>query len=157
MPPIPNAKTGRNLSPQAMPSAEPASVDGKILAQYEKNATSQLKLFALDGKPLGDVALPAIGSILGIGGKWDRKEVFYGFNLSPSRPLSTARSRIPKDCAVGQGSTPISIPQPLKFNRSGTPRKTEPRSPCSSFTRKGCNSTARIPPCLPDTAASTSA
>jgi prolyl oligopeptidase len=56
-----------------------AVVNGQLLAQYEKNASSQLKLFATDGKPLGDVALPSIGSVVGLGGKWDRKEVFLGF------------------------------------------------------------------------------
>jgi prolyl oligopeptidase len=54
-------------------------VDGKILATYEKNASSQLRVFDLDGKPLGDVELPAIGSIEGVGGRWDRKEVFFDF------------------------------------------------------------------------------
>jgi len=56
-----------------------AIVDGKILAQYEQNASSQLKLFDLDGKALGDVKLPGIGSIQGLGGHWDRKETFFGF------------------------------------------------------------------------------
>jgi prolyl oligopeptidase len=54
-------------------------VDVKIIAQYEKNASSQLKLFDLEGKALGDIELPGIGSIEGLGGKWDRKEVFFGF------------------------------------------------------------------------------
>ncbi len=54
-------------------------VDGKILAQYEKNASSQLKLFDLDGKLLGDIELPGIGTIAGLGGKWNRKETFFGF------------------------------------------------------------------------------
>jgi prolyl oligopeptidase len=54
-------------------------VDGKILVQYEKNASSQLKLFDLDGKLLGDVELPGIGTIAGLGGKWNRKETFFGF------------------------------------------------------------------------------
>jgi prolyl oligopeptidase len=54
-------------------------VDGKILAQYEHNASSQLKLFDLEGKPLGDIELPGIGSIAGIGGKYNRKEVFFEF------------------------------------------------------------------------------
>jgi prolyl oligopeptidase len=56
-----------------------AIVDGKILAQYEKNASSQLKLFDLDGKPLGDIELPGIGSITGLGGRWDREETFFDF------------------------------------------------------------------------------
>jgi prolyl oligopeptidase len=53
---------------------------GKIFAQYEQNATSQLKIFDLEGKKLSDVPLPAIGSVFGTGGRWDRDEVFYGFN-----------------------------------------------------------------------------
>ena len=52
---------------------------GKMVAQYEQNATSQLKIFDLDGKRLSDVGLPAIGSIFGLEGKWDRDEAFFGF------------------------------------------------------------------------------
>ncbi|MGB9073677.1 MAG: prolyl oligopeptidase family serine peptidase [Terriglobales bacterium] len=52
---------------------------GKLFAQYEHNATSELKLFGLDGKKLADVALPALGDVVSIGGKWDRNEVFFGF------------------------------------------------------------------------------
>jgi len=52
---------------------------GKLFAQYEQNASSQLKLFDLDGKKLNDLLLPAIGTIFGSGGRWDRNELFYGF------------------------------------------------------------------------------
>ena len=52
---------------------------GKLMAVYEKNATSLLKLFDLEGKLLTDVPLPAIGSIAGLGGTWDREESFFGF------------------------------------------------------------------------------
>jgi len=57
-----------------------AVVNGLLLAQYEKNASSQLKLFATDGKPIGDVNLPSIGTVFGLGGKWNRKEVFFAFH-----------------------------------------------------------------------------
>ncbi len=57
-----------------------AIVNGQLLAQYEKNASSQLKMFQPDGKPLGEVQLPQIGTIAGIGGKWNRKEVFFKFS-----------------------------------------------------------------------------
>ncbi len=57
-----------------------AVVNGLLLAQYEKNASSQLKLFDVDGKLRGDVGMPAIGSVVGLGGKWNRKEVFFGFH-----------------------------------------------------------------------------
>jgi prolyl oligopeptidase len=52
---------------------------GKIFAQYEQNATSQLKVFDLGGVLLSNLALPAIGSVFACQGKWDRDEVFYGF------------------------------------------------------------------------------
>ena len=52
---------------------------GKLFAQYEQNASSQLKLFDLDGKKLNDLPLPAIGTVFGSGGRWDRDEIFYGF------------------------------------------------------------------------------
>jgi len=52
---------------------------GKLFAQYEKNASSLLKQFELNGKPVGDISLPAIGTVSGILGKWDRKETFFGF------------------------------------------------------------------------------
>src|SRR5262249_2563659 len=55
-------------------------INGLLLAQYEKNASSQLRMFDVNGKPLGDVRLPAIGSVYGLGGKWNRKEAFLAFH-----------------------------------------------------------------------------
>jgi prolyl oligopeptidase len=52
---------------------------GKIFAQYEQNAASQLKVFDVEGKSVLDLALPGIGTVFGSGGKWDRSEIFYGF------------------------------------------------------------------------------
>jgi len=59
---------------------------GKLLAQYEQNATSQLKLFDLDGKKIEDISLPAIGTIFGSGGRWDHDEFFYGFQSYTTPP-----------------------------------------------------------------------
>ena len=60
---------------------------GKIFAQYEQNATSQLKVFDLEGENVKNLALPALGMVFGAGGKWDHEEIFYGFQsftLAPS-------------------------------------------------------------------------
>src|SRR5213078_826301 len=46
-----------------------AIVNGMLLAQYEKNASSQLEFFEVNGNALGDVKLPQIGTVGGIGGK----------------------------------------------------------------------------------------
>ncbi|MFZ0319447.1 MAG: prolyl oligopeptidase family serine peptidase [Candidatus Sulfotelmatobacter sp.] len=63
---------------------------GKLFAQYEQNATSQLKIFGIDGTIQKELALPALGTVFGSDGKWDRDEVFYGF-LSFTVPPSVYR------------------------------------------------------------------
>ena len=113
-------------------------VDGKILAQYEKNATSQLKLFDLDGKALGDIELPGMGSIEGLGGRWDRKETFFGFQsftVPPSVYQVDLMSR--KTSLWDKVSTPGIDPSQYESPPStGTRRKMAPRFRCSSFTKK---------------------
>jgi prolyl oligopeptidase len=52
---------------------------GKIFAQYEQNATSQLKIFSIAGDKISDLMLPALGTVFGSDGKWNRDEIFYGF------------------------------------------------------------------------------
>ncbi|MFY9792046.1 MAG: prolyl oligopeptidase family serine peptidase [Candidatus Sulfotelmatobacter sp.] len=52
---------------------------GKIFAQYEQNASSQLRLFDLQGKVISDIHLPALGTVFGSEGKWNHDEIFYGF------------------------------------------------------------------------------
>lgn len=70
----------KELIPQTDAVLQGVSVTGgKLFAQYEHNATSELKLFALDGKKLDDIQMPAIGDVPQIGGRWDRDEVFFGF------------------------------------------------------------------------------
>ena len=70
----------KELIPQTDAVLQGVSVTGgKLLAQYEHNATSELKLFGLDGKKLADIPLPAIGNVFSVSGRYDRKEVFFGF------------------------------------------------------------------------------
>jgi prolyl oligopeptidase len=70
----------KELIPQADAVLQGAAVfGGKLFAQYEQNASSQLKIFDVDGKKLNDLPLPVIGTVYGSGGRWDRDEVFYGF------------------------------------------------------------------------------
>ncbi len=52
---------------------------GKISVLYARNASSQLRVFDRDGKPVRDVALPAIGSASPLVGRWASAETFYDF------------------------------------------------------------------------------
>jgi prolyl oligopeptidase len=70
----------KEIIPQTDAVLQDASVTGgKLLAQYEHNATSELKLFGLDGKKIADVSLPAIGDVFSASGRYDRNEIFFGF------------------------------------------------------------------------------
>jgi prolyl oligopeptidase len=70
----------KELIPQSDAVLQGAAVYGrKLFTQYEQNATSQLKLFDLDGKKLADLSLPMLGTVFGTGGRWNRDEAFYGF------------------------------------------------------------------------------
>jgi len=51
---------------------------GKLFVTYLHNVTSQIKIFSLDGKALGEVSLPGLGSA-GLGGRWSSNEAFFSF------------------------------------------------------------------------------
>jgi prolyl oligopeptidase len=60
---------------------------GKIFVAYVRNAASQLKVFATDGTPAGDVELPGLGAVSGARGEWTSHQLFYSFesfNVSAS-------------------------------------------------------------------------
>jgi len=76
----PRRENWKEIIPETDAVLENISIfDGKIVAAYQKNATSQMQLFDLDGQFLGEVPLPSIGTLNGRGGRWDRKEMFFGF------------------------------------------------------------------------------
>jgi prolyl oligopeptidase len=76
----PKRENWKEIIPQADAVLQNASVaGGKLLVQYEHNATSELKLFGLDGKKLADIPLPALGAVFGSSGRYDRNEIFFGF------------------------------------------------------------------------------
>ena len=52
---------------------------GKIVAEYLKDASSRLYVFGLDGKFEKEITLPTIGTVAGISGRMQDKEMFYTF------------------------------------------------------------------------------
>ncbi len=107
----------KELIPQSDAVLQGAAVyGGKLFAQYEQNASSQLKLFDLDGKKLSDIALPAIGTVFGTGGRWNRDEVFFGFQsftIPPTiyrvdlKSLATSDPQGLKPTSVAESSAPF--------------------------------------------------
>ena len=55
-------------------------VGGILIANYMKDAHSQILRFAVDGSPLGEVKLPGLGSAGGFWGEVDSEETFYAYS-----------------------------------------------------------------------------
>ena len=61
-------------------------VGGKFVANYLKDAKTQVKIFAKDGRLEREVQLPGIGTANGFGGKSDDSETFYSFTSFATPP-----------------------------------------------------------------------
>ncbi|MEL6814262.1 MAG: prolyl oligopeptidase family serine peptidase [Cyanobacteria bacterium J06598_3] len=76
------------LIPEAEETLESVGVlNNQFVADYLKDAYTQIKIFDLSGAPVRDVALPGIGSAGGFSGKRTDTETFYSFTsfTVPSR------------------------------------------------------------------------
>ena len=76
----PDRANWKELIPQAAETLRGASVvHDEFVANYLKDAHSQIKIFSLAGKYRSEVELPGIGSAGGFGGKRKDTETFYSF------------------------------------------------------------------------------
>jgi len=65
-------------------------IGGRIVAQYLVDVQSQLRLFGLDGRDQGEVALPGTGTVAGLAGREDAPDIWYVFS-SPLTPSTVYR------------------------------------------------------------------
>ncbi len=87
----PDPENWREIIPEAAETLDGVSlVGGKLIADYLKDAYTQVKVFALDGTLESEVQLPGIGSAGGFGGKRAQTETFYSFT-SFTTPTSIYR------------------------------------------------------------------
>ena len=54
-------------------------INNQLVLEYLKDARSVVRVHALDGKPVREIALPGIGSVGGLSGKRGETETFYSF------------------------------------------------------------------------------
>ncbi|MCS6975456.1 MAG: prolyl oligopeptidase family serine peptidase [Gemmatales bacterium] len=87
-------------------------VGGKLFANYLENVNSRVKIFDLNGKHLGDIAFPSLGTVSGISGWWTKPEAFYSFSsfLVPSTIYRY-------DTATGETSEWARIQVPIDTDR----------------------------------------
>ena len=93
----PDKKNWKVIVSESEQTLEGASIVGNtIIAQYLKDAHAVVQRFALDGQPLGEVALPGVGTAGGFGGKFSDVETFFSFT-SLTDPASVYRYDVAKN------------------------------------------------------------
>jgi len=70
----------RTLIPESADALQDAGLVGDVfIASYLHDAHSSVRVFALDGQPAGEVALPGLGTASGFRGRRADRETFYFF------------------------------------------------------------------------------
>ena len=87
-----------------------AMLAGRIAVNYLEDVKSSLRVFALDGKSLGAITLPGVGTLAGMSARVDTPELFYRFT-SPLYPSTVLRF----DPATGK-SAAVSPPKLENFD-----------------------------------------
>ena len=76
----PQRENWRELIPEADEALEGISaVGGRLIASYLKDASTEVRVFDLEGQPLGRVKLPGIGTARGFRGELDQDTTFFLF------------------------------------------------------------------------------
>ena len=131
---------------------------GYMFCNYLKDANTKIYQHKLDGTPVREIELPALGTAGGFGGKRDEKTLFYtftSFTYPPTIYKFDPATGAPRRSSAKARSS--SIRRPTRRNRSSTPARTARRCRCSSSIRRASSSTARTRPSFTPTAGSTSA
>jgi prolyl oligopeptidase len=81
----------KTVVPERKEAIEDAAlIGGRVVVQYLVDVQSRLKLFGLDGRSQGEIALPAAGTVARFVGREDTPEIFYAFS-SPIYPTTVFR------------------------------------------------------------------
>jgi prolyl oligopeptidase len=100
--------------------------DGKLLLTYMKDAHSTARLVALDGKTVGEIAMPGIGTAAWSGARLQDKEMFYefdGFTIAPSicrLDLETGKSAVIRQSKVAVDLSAYETRQIFYSSKDGT-------------------------------------
>ena len=90
----------RTLVPESAEVIESVEIiGGKLVVNTMRDASSRLAVFAKDGRSLGAIALPGLGTVSGVSGREDEDEFFYNFT-SFARPTTNFRH----DVATNKGA-----------------------------------------------------
>jgi len=129
-------------------------VGGRIFAHYQQDATSRMRLIALDGKQLGEVKLPTLGNIedlsrdYNLGGDHDGKEAFFVFQ-SFTIPMTAYRYDLETNQLAPWATVKAPVdPSPYEVKQVFYNSKDGTRVPMFIVHRKGLKLDGRNPTLL---------
>jgi len=107
----PDVKSWRVVVPESNSVISGTAIlKDRLAVNYLEDVKASVRMFSLDGKSLGQLALPGVGSLGGMSARADTPELFYRFT-SPLYPATAFRY----DPATGK-STAISPPKLKSFD-----------------------------------------
>jgi prolyl oligopeptidase len=123
----PEKSNWQEIIPQAPETLQSVNLlNNQFVAQYLKDARSQVKIFALDGTFIREVDFPGIGSVSGFSGERQDTETFYSFTsfTTPTTiyryDLTTDSSTILRQPTVDFNSTDYETQQVFYPSKDGT-------------------------------------
>ncbi|MBU6378111.1 MAG: prolyl oligopeptidase family serine peptidase [Gammaproteobacteria bacterium] len=105
---------------------EASFVGGRIIARYVRDAHGIARMFDRDGRPLGEVAVPGLGTLAGFGGTSTDTETFFAYAdyLSPGQvmrlDLRDGRSSVWRAPKFGADTSAYVTRQVFYPSRDGT-------------------------------------
>ncbi len=126
----------REIIPEAGDTLEDVTVAGRrIYANYLHDVQSQIRIFTLDGEPVGEVPIPAASSA-GIFGRWDQDETFVMYT-SFAVPFRIERMSVVKGDRALWYQPHVTVPTTLEVQQVWYRSKDGTRVPMYLVHRKG--------------------
>ena len=101
-------------------------INNQFVANYLKDAYTNIRIYDKDGKHVRDVALPGIGSAGGFGGKQDATETFYSYSSYNAPPtiyhydMKTGKSTLFRQAKVKFNPDDFEVKQVFFKSKDGT-------------------------------------
>lgn len=77
----PGRSSWREIVPEGEhPISDVSLAGGRLWVRYLENVVARVRGFDLEGRPFRELAMPAIGSLSGISGEFERDEAFFSFS-----------------------------------------------------------------------------
>lgn len=117
----------KTIIPESKEVLQGASLVGnRFFASYLKDASSDVRVFEIDGKPVRNVEFPSIGSAGGFGGKREHTETFYAFSSFAYPPsiyrydIATGKSELMRRAQVDMVPEDYETKQVFYPSKDGT-------------------------------------